>query len=147
MVGPTAAELVERRAGTEGNAAPAKHAPGAVAGQACPRRWNAYGQVARQRKKEKFTALLHHISIDLLRRGVLRTQERRRTRRGRADVAEPTRQTLIAISLTCTSGCIEERIGPYRPGESTYPSRTGGSVRSRLPPLKTRLSNGRPSRC
>src|ERR1700719_498976 len=33
-------------------------------GEPCHRRWSAYG--SRQRKKEKFTALLHHISIDLL---------------------------------------------------------------------------------
>ena len=40
----------------------------------------------------------------------------------------------------------QARIEPCRPGASTYP--TGGSVRSRLPPLKTKLFNGRrPSRC
>src|ERR1700761_7615434 len=60
-----AAEPVERRAGTKGNA-----------GQQSTRRTQSRGsvsqalerirKVARERNKEKFTALLHHINIDLL---------------------------------------------------------------------------------
>jgi RNA-directed DNA polymerase len=60
-----AAEPVERRAGTKGNA-----------GQQSTRRTQSresvsqalerIRKVARERKKEKFTALLHHINIDLL---------------------------------------------------------------------------------
>ena len=60
-----AAELVERRARTEGNA-----------GQQSTRRTQSresvsqalerIRKVARERKKERFTALLHHINIDLL---------------------------------------------------------------------------------
>ena len=60
-----AAELVERRARTEGNA-----------GQQSTRRTQSresvsqalerIRKVARERKKERFTALFHHISIDLL---------------------------------------------------------------------------------
>src|SRR6185312_12499455 len=62
---PYAAEPVERRAGTKGNA-----------GQQSTRRTQSresvsqalerIRKVARERKKEKFTALLHHINIDLL---------------------------------------------------------------------------------
>ena len=62
---PYAAELVERRAGTKGNA-----------GQQSTRRTQSresvsqalerIRKVARERNKEKFTALLHHINIDLL---------------------------------------------------------------------------------
>src|SRR3984893_6583478 len=62
---PYAAELVERRAGTKGNA-----------GQQSTRRTQSresvsqalerIRKVARERKKERFTALLHHINIDLL---------------------------------------------------------------------------------
>ena len=62
---PYAAEPVERRAGTKGNA-----------GQLSTRRTQSresvsqalerIRKVARERKKEKFTALLHHINIDLL---------------------------------------------------------------------------------
>jgi group II intron reverse transcriptase/maturase len=64
--GRPGAEPVEPRAGAEGNA-----------GQQSTRRAQNRGsvsqalervrQVARQRKKERFTALLHHVSIDLLR--------------------------------------------------------------------------------
>ena len=62
---PTAAESVEPRAGTKGNA-----------GQQSTRRTQSrvsvsqalerIRQVARERKKEKFTALFHHLSIELL---------------------------------------------------------------------------------
>jgi RNA-directed DNA polymerase len=65
-VGPTTAEQVERRAGAEGNA-----------GQQSMRRAQdresvsqALGRIrraARQRRKERFTALFHHISVPMLR--------------------------------------------------------------------------------
>src|SRR6187551_3156432 len=64
--GQPAAEWAEQRAGTKGNA-----------GQPHTRRTQSRGsvsqgldrvrQAARQRKKEKFTALLHHVTVDLLR--------------------------------------------------------------------------------
>jgi RNA-directed DNA polymerase len=64
--GLPAAERVEQRAGTKGNT-----------GQSHTRRTQSRGSVsqgldrvrhaARQRKKEQFTALLHHLTIDLLR--------------------------------------------------------------------------------
>ena len=63
--GQPAAEAVERRAGTKGNT-----------GQQSTRRTQIRESVsqalervriaARQRKKEKFTALLHHISVETL---------------------------------------------------------------------------------
>ena len=68
--GQPAAEPVERRAGTKGNA-----------GQQSTRRaqdrasvskgLDRVRHVARQRKKERFTALLHHINLDLLRMAFL----------------------------------------------------------------------------
>jgi RNA-directed DNA polymerase len=68
--GQPAAEWVEPRAGTKGNT-----------GQPRTRRTQCRGsvsqgldrvrQVARQKKKERFTALLHHITIDLLRESFL----------------------------------------------------------------------------
>src|SRR5947209_1162683 len=67
-------ELVERRARTEGNA-----------GQQSTRRTQSresvsqalerIRKVARERKKERFTALFHHISIDLLERSFFELQE------------------------------------------------------------------------
>jgi RNA-directed DNA polymerase len=73
--GQPAAEWVEQRAGTEGNM-----------GQPHTRRTQGRGsvsqgldrvrQVARQRKKEKFTALLHHVTVDLLRDAFLALKRR-----------------------------------------------------------------------
>src|SRR5881409_2760527 len=63
--GQPAAELVEPRAGAEGNVSQQSTGRAQYRGtvsQALAR----IRQAARQRKKEKFTALLHHISIDLL---------------------------------------------------------------------------------
>jgi RNA-directed DNA polymerase len=61
----TAAEPVERRAGAEGNASQQstdRAQNRATASQALAR----IRKVAKERKKERFTALLHHISVDLL---------------------------------------------------------------------------------
>ncbi len=73
--GQPAAEWVEPRAGTKGNT-----------GQPHTRRTQGRGSVsqgldrvrhaARQRKKEKFTALLHHVTVDLLRDAFLALKRR-----------------------------------------------------------------------
>lgn len=73
--GQPAAEWAEQRAGTEGNT-----------GQPRTRRTQSRDSVsqgldrvrnaARQRKKEKFTALLHHVTIDLLRDAFLALKRR-----------------------------------------------------------------------
>ena len=73
--GQTAAEWAEPRAGTEGNM-----------GQPRTRRTQSRGSVsqgldrvrhaARQRKKERFTALLHHVTVDLLRDAFLALKRR-----------------------------------------------------------------------
>ena len=73
--GRPAAEWVEPRAGTKGNT-----------GQPRTRRTQSRGSVsqglnrvrdaARQRKKEKFTALLHHVTVDLLRDAFLALKRR-----------------------------------------------------------------------
>ncbi len=62
----SAAELVEQRAGTKGNAdqqSTRRAQDRASVSQALER----IRQAAKQRKKEKFTALFHHISVELLR--------------------------------------------------------------------------------
>jgi RNA-directed DNA polymerase len=62
----SAAELVEQRAGTKGNAdqqSTRRAQERASVSQALGR----IRQAAKQRKKEKFTTLLHHISVELLR--------------------------------------------------------------------------------
>jgi len=64
--GQLAAELVERRVGTKGNVSQqsTRRAQDRISvSQALER----VRKAARQRKKERFTALLHHITVDLLR--------------------------------------------------------------------------------
>src|SRR5215467_2756875 len=64
--GRPAAEPVEPRPGTEGNA----NQQSTLRTQGRERVTQALGRVrqaARQRKKEQFTALLHHITVDTLR--------------------------------------------------------------------------------
>ena len=73
--GPPVAEWVEPRTGTKGNT-----------GQPHTRRTQSRGSVsqgldcvrnaAKQRKKEKFTALLHHVTVDLLRESFLALKRR-----------------------------------------------------------------------
>jgi hypothetical protein len=55
---------------------------------------------------------------------------------------EAMRKPGVQTSRVCTHGSNGERIGHSRPGDSTYRSRTAGSVRSRSRPWKTRLSTG-----
>jgi group II intron reverse transcriptase/maturase len=61
-----AAERVEPRAGTEGNTAQ-NHTPRTQRRNSVSQGLDRVRQVARQRKKEKFTALLHHVSVEALR--------------------------------------------------------------------------------
>jgi RNA-directed DNA polymerase len=80
-----AAEPGEPRAGTKGNAdqqSTCRAQSRVSVSQALER----IRKVAKERKKERFTALFHHISIDLLERGVLRTQGECRAGRGSTDV-------------------------------------------------------------
>ena len=79
--GQPAAEPVERRAGTKGNAGQQRTRRAqnrASVSQALDR----VRQAARQRRKERFTALFHHVSRDAA-DGVLRPQARGRPWRGR----------------------------------------------------------------
>ena len=62
---PDAAEPVEPRAGTKGNA-DRQSTRRTQSRESVSQALERIRKVARERKKEKFTALLHHISIDLL---------------------------------------------------------------------------------
>ena len=64
--GEPAAERVERRAGTKGNAGQ-PNTRRAQNRESVPRGLERVRQAARQRKKERFTALPHHVTIDRLR--------------------------------------------------------------------------------
>ena len=68
--GRPSAELVERRAGAEGNAGQDRTRR-ALNRESVSQALDRLRQAARQRKKERFTALLHHINLDLLRMAFL----------------------------------------------------------------------------
>src|ERR1700674_5892602 len=65
-VGKPAAEWAEPRAGTKGNTGQS-HTRRAQNRVSVPQGLERVRQAARQRKKERFTALLHHVTTDLLR--------------------------------------------------------------------------------
>ena len=70
----SAAEPVERRAGTKGNAG--QHSTRRAQNRASVSQGlERIRQAARQRKKERFTALLHHISVDTLRQAFFELKE------------------------------------------------------------------------
>ena len=61
-----AAEVMEERGMTKGNTA-SKTRPGHRAGPGVPSALDRVRQVARQDKDARFTALLHHVTVDRLR--------------------------------------------------------------------------------
>src|SRR4051795_5947115 len=63
--GRLAAESVERRAGTKGKAAQ-RNTRRAQDRESVPQALDCIRKLAKERKKEKFTALFHHLSLDLL---------------------------------------------------------------------------------
>jgi len=64
--GQPAAERVEQRAGTKGNTGQPRTCR-AQYRRGVSQWLEVVRQAARQRKKERFTALLHHVTVDLLR--------------------------------------------------------------------------------
>ena len=82
----SAAEPVERRAGTKGNASQ-QSTRRTQSRESVSQALDRIRQVARQRKKERFTALFHHISVDLLRTAFFALKTRCRSRCGRPDMA------------------------------------------------------------
>ena len=64
--GQPVAESVERRAGAEGNV-DQQSTPRTQIRKRVTKALDRVRQAARQRKKERFTALLHHVNVDSLR--------------------------------------------------------------------------------
>ena len=73
--GRPAAEWAEQRAGTEGNTEE-PHTRRTQSRGSVSQGLDRVRQAARQRKKEKFTALLHHVTVDLLRESFLALKRR-----------------------------------------------------------------------
>src|SRR5580765_8043866 len=70
-----AAERAEQRAGTKGNTGQ-PHTRRTQSRDSVSQGLDRVRHAARQRKKEKFTALLHHVTIDLLREAFLALKRR-----------------------------------------------------------------------
>ena len=79
--GRPAAEPVEQGRGPRGTRA-SKARAGRRTGKRVTQALDRIRQAARQRKKERFTALLHHVNVDLAPSGVLRAEGRRCAGRG-----------------------------------------------------------------
>ena len=141
----TAAESVEPRAGAKGNAS--QQSTHRTQGrERVSQALERVRQAARQRKKEKFTALLHHVSVDLL--GMAFFALKRDAAPGVDGLTWRTYEADLDRNLTdCMSGFIGEHTGHCRHAGRTYRRRTGNSARSRSRPWRTRSSSGRPSRC
>src|SRR6202162_3778615 len=71
---PNAAEPVERRAGTKGNA-DQQSTRRTQSRESVTQALERIRKVARERRQEKFTALFHHIGIDLLEESFFELQE------------------------------------------------------------------------
>jgi transcriptional regulator of met regulon len=140
-----AAEPVERRAGTKGNAdqqSTYRTQSRASVSQALER----IRQVARERKKERFTALFHHINTELLAEAFFELEENAAPGVDRLTWKDYEADLERNLEI-CTTGSNEERIGHCRHDGSTFPSRTAGSARWPSPPWRTRSSNGRWLHC
>src|SRR5436189_1579704 len=143
--GQPAAESVEPSAEAEGNAGQ-QSTRRAQDRESVTQALERIRQVARQRKKERFTSLFHHISVELLR--VAFFALKRDAAPGVDGLTwQDSRQTSIARSRTCTSGSIGEHIGLCRLGDITYRRPMVSSARSQLPHSKTRSFRRRHTRC
>src|SRR5205809_7991666 len=124
---PTAAEPVEPRSGTKGNASQqSTHRTQGREGvsQALER----VRQAARQRTKEKFTALLHHISVDCLRMAF--SALKRDAASGVDGLTWPTYEADLDRNLTDLHARVQRgayRALPSRRGRTATPTRGRGA--------------------
>src|SRR6202008_4308335 len=123
---PTAAEPVEPRAGAKGNAR--QQSTHRTQGrERVAQALERVRQAARQRKKERFTALLHHISIDCLRMAFFALK--RDAASGVDGLTWPTYEADLDRNLTD----LHERVhrGAYRalPSRRTYIPKAEGKQR------------------
>src|SRR3984957_5641172 len=136
----SAAELMERRAGAKGNV-DQQTTCRAQNRESVSQALERIRQAARHRKKERFTSLLHHISIDLLR---LAFFELKRNAAPGVDGSRTTRQTSSADSGIYMRKSGGEYTGHCHHSGGTYRSRMVGSARSpSLRPQASRAEDGR----
>ena len=142
---PSAAESVEPRTGTKGNA-DQQSTRQAQDWERVSQALARIRQAAKLRKKERFTSLLHHVSIDLLRFSFFALKK---------DAAPGvdglacgiTRHASRTTSRICTLGSTGERTGRCPVVGNTYQRPMAGSGRLRCVLWKTKSSRERPPRC
>ena len=139
--GKPAAEAVERRAGTKGNTGQQSTRRAQIR-ESVSQELERVRKAARQRKKEKFTALLHHISPETLEVAFYALK-----RKAAPGVDGVTRPISSASSRTSTPGSTGERTARNRPAGRTYRRRMESSGRWRLPLWKTKSSKALPLWC
>src|SRR5215468_6548915 len=141
----SAAEPVEPRAGTKGNASQQSTCR-TQSRVSVSQALEHIRRIARERKKERFTALFHHLNIDLLEEAFFELKE------DAAPGVDRLTWTDYEADLKRTLENLHGRVqrGAYRalPSRRVYiPKPDGGQRRSRSLPWRTRSSNGRCSRC
>jgi hypothetical protein len=138
--GRLAAEPVERRAGAKGNA-DQQTTCRAQNRESVSRALGRIRQAARQRKKERFTSLFHHISIDLLR---LAFSELKRNATPGVDGLT---WQVYEASWICMRESSGEHTGHCHHSDGTYRSQMVDSGHSPWLPSRTKSSNVRQQRC
>ena len=139
--GQPSAEVGEGRAQTEENIVQS-HMPPTQSGKGMSQGLSGVRQAATERKQERFTALLHHLSVTLLRDSfyALKRQASPGVDGVHGRSMKPGWRIDYAI---CTAGCTVERTGHDRRGESTSRRLMGGNVRWASLAWRTRSSNRR----
>jgi hypothetical protein len=100
-------------------------------------------KAARERKQERFTSLLHHLSVDLF-CATASTLSSVRLRRESMVCDGRSMKAALKIGLSIfTAGFIVERTGRNLQGESIYRSWMGGSAQSASRLWRTKYSNRR----
>jgi hypothetical protein len=142
--GKPAAEWAEPRAGTKGNA-DQSHTRRAQNRISVPHGLDRVRQVARQRKKERFTALLHHVTIDRLRESFHALK--RNAAPGVDGMTWPYYEVGLEEHLQRLHAQVQSGAYQALPVRRTYQSRTANSVRWGSLRWKTRSSSVRWLRC
>jgi len=140
-----AAESVEQRAGAKGNA-DEQSTHRTQGRERVSQALDRVRKAARLKKDEKFTALLHHINLDLLREAFFALK--RDAAPGVDGVTWRTYEVDLDLKLTDLASRVHR--GAYRalPSRRTYiPKAMEESAHLRWPPWRTKSSRGRLPRC
>jgi hypothetical protein len=97
-------------------------------------------KAAREHKETKFTTLLHHVTVDLLRESFAHSRAKPLLEWTASHGRSMRPGWRIGLQI-CTAGCIAERIGRFHREGSTSRKATDGNIRSGSPHWKTRSSS------